>query len=78
MMMPGKWVVFSPEVMIENFGVLRGEWLNESKAAREEEPGARLCCCAGKRKPWNWLVEALRPGERWIRLPTRKYRGGTW
>ncbi len=63
-MTPGNRVVFSPEVMNENFGILRGEWLNESKAAREEEPGARLRCCAGKQQSWNWLVEALRPGER--------------
>ncbi len=68
----GNWLVFSSEKARWSLGVLEDEWLGESRAVREKEPGARLRDCAGKDWIWSRLAAGMLP-ERWIRLLTRKY-----
>ncbi len=53
-------------------GILEDEWLGESRAVREKEPGARLRDYARKYWIWSRLAAGVLP-ERWIRLLTRKY-----
>ncbi len=55
-MTPGNRPVFPPEKARRRLGVLKDEWLGESRAVREEEPGARLRDCAQIKWTWSRLA----------------------
>ncbi len=61
MKMPGNRLVFSPEKVNACLGVLEDEWLCESWAVCEREPGARLSDCARTQWTWSRLATGMLP-----------------